>query len=186
MMPRNRLKAKLELDSNHLSTERRYASYLIPGPKLLPVLVLTAMLVSVTASAQYESPPEDTPAARRGQAAEEYKESALRRFEIVTLISLPFTAIHSFLAVRSVEAVRQNQFAPKLSGNNFKVIGALAVSFSLFIGFWDWMHTHDKNPSEELIPKPPPPTAPMREVKFDDWDVEDSSDFVVPLVRVRF
>ena len=36
----------------------------------------------------------------------EYRESALRRFEIIFTASIPFTALHSYLTVRTVQMIR--------------------------------------------------------------------------------
>jgi hypothetical protein len=116
----------------------------------------------------------------------------LRRFEIVTLVSLPFTVIHSYLAVRGVKMVQQNEFSPELTGKDFRVVGAGAVSFALFIGFWDWLHTHDKDPSQPLIPSSPEPgprrpQAPSREVGLKDWDIDDDANALsLPLIQIRF
>ena len=114
--------------------------------KLLAVFLLSTVIISGNAFAQYQPPSEGTPAAQRGERTEEYKESALRRFEVVTLISLPFTAIHSFLAVRGVKMIQNGNIAPELSSTDFKIVGVTAVSYALFIGFWDWLHTHGKKP----------------------------------------
>ncbi|MCH8293040.1 hypothetical protein IH992_18275 [Candidatus Poribacteria bacterium] len=156
--------------------------------KLLSFLLLSVMLISVRASAQqYQQPSRQTQSPRRQRQAEVYHESALRRFEIITLVALPFTAMHSFLAMRGVKMIQKKEFAPELTGTDFKIIGATAVSFALFIGLWDWMHTHDKNASEQLMsPSSSPSTPPLREAKADDWKIEDSSGFVLPLVQVRF
>lgn len=88
-----------------------------------------------------------------------YHESALRRFEIITLSSLPFTSIHSYLVTRGVKMFRENQFAPELTPRDYRIIGIGAVSFSLFIGIWDWWHTRHVDISAERIPEPesPPP-----------------------------
>ncbi|HHZ89988.1 TPA: hypothetical protein EYN98_29830 [Candidatus Poribacteria bacterium] len=83
----------------------------------------------------------------------EYDESALRRFEIITLSSLPFTAVHSFFMVRGIEMIHQNKFSPKLSDQNFRVIGICTACFSLFIGIRDWYITRGKDRSEPLIPQ---------------------------------
>ncbi len=157
--------------------------------RLLIVLILTAM-VAINVSAQFQEGSEEASSARQ-EEEEVYHESALRRFEIVTLIALPFTAIHSYAGVRGIQMIRQNEFAPELSTTDFRIIGASAVSFALFIGFWDWLHTHDKNPSEELIqtlPKPmiPPRRSPIQGTRQQDWDTDEPGGFVVPLVHVRF
>jgi hypothetical protein len=70
--------------------------------------------------------------------AEAYHESALRRFEIVFTISLPFTALHSYLVVRGVEGIRQRKIAPELESSDWNTIGGLTILFSGFVAFWDW------------------------------------------------
>ena len=46
--------------------------------------------------------------AQEDQSAQyQYSEGTIRRFEIITLVSLPFTSIHSYLIVRLVEMARQ-------------------------------------------------------------------------------
>ena len=158
--------------------------------RLLIVLMLTA-LVATNAFAQLEENPEEEASSARGHEKEVYHESTLRRFEIVTIIALPFTAIHSYVGVRGIQMIRQNEFAPELSPTDFKIIGASAVSLALLIGFWDWLHTHDKNPSEELMPtspqpRVPPRRAPIRGVGQNDWNTDEPQGFVVPLVRIQF
>ena len=159
--------------------------------RLLIVLVLAAAVAN-SALAQYQEDPEEETASAHRQEAEHYHESTLRRFEIVTLISLPFTAIHSYVGVRGIQMIRQSEFAPELSTTDFRIIGASAVSFALLIGFWDWLHTHDKNPSEELIPAspqritPPRRSPPSRAIGQNDWDPDEPQGVVVPFVRIRF
>ena len=86
--------------------------------KLLPVLII-GLIAAGNSYAQSQDSSREELSTRRGrvkaQQSEVYHESALRRFEIVTLVSLPFTAIHSFLAVRGVEMIRQNRVAPSLT-----------------------------------------------------------------------
>lgn len=94
---------------------------------------------------------------------EEYSESALRRFEIVTLSSLPFTAVHSYLGVRGIKMIQTNKIAPILSPDNYRVMGISAVTLSLFIGIWDWLHTRNEDRSEPSIPGRKPPTPPSEE-----------------------
>ena len=157
----------------------------------LLVLLILATIVATNVFAQYREGSEaETPNADE-QEHEGYHESALRRFEIVTLIALPFTAIHSYVGVRGIQMIRQNEFAPELSSTDFKIIGASAASFALFIGFWDWLHTHDKNPSEELIPTSPqriapPRRTPIREIGQNDWDPDEPGRFILPLVHISF
>ena len=147
------------------------------------------LLIPTSVVAQYRESLAGARPVQRGNPEEVYQESALRRFEIVTLISLPFTAIHSLLVVRGVEMVRQNEIAPELSSTNFKVIGASAVSFALFIGFWDWLHTHDIDSSEQLIPASPSAPSPQqrrRKVGGASWNVEEASSSMLPILQVRF
>ena len=158
--------------------------------KLFIVLMLTVMVATSALAQLQENPEEETPAAH-GHEEEVYHESALRRFEIVTIIALPFTAIHSYAGVRGIQMIRQNEFAPELSTTDFKIIGASALSLALLIGFWDWLHTHDKNPSEELIPTSPQPLtpprrAPIQRVEQNDWNPDEPQGVVVPFVRIRF
>ena len=94
---------------------------------------------------------------------EEYSESALRRFEIVTLSSLPFTAVHSYLGVRGVKMIQTNKIAPILTPQNYRVMGITAVSLSLFIGIWDWLHTRNVDRSAPSVPGLKPPTPPTEE-----------------------
>ncbi|MCY4404371.1 MAG: hypothetical protein OXD54_17535 [Candidatus Poribacteria bacterium] len=100
---------------------------------------------------------------------EEYSESALRRFEIVTLSSLPFTAVHSYLGVRGVRMIQTNKIAPELSPQNYRVMGICAVSFSLFIGIWDWFHTRDVDRSAPSVPGRKPQSPPEEEVPTDGF-----------------
>ena len=156
--------------------------------KSIFILMLIAMVATnVSAQSQSESE-EEIPHAHQEEG---YHESALRRFEIVTLIALPFTAIHSYAGVRGIQMIRQNEFAPELSTTDFRIIGASAVSLALFIGFWDWLHTHDKNPSEELIPASPQRiTPPRRSLTQDagrnDWAPDEPDSLIVPLVHIWF
>ena len=158
--------------------------------RLFIVLILTAMVATNALAQLQENPEEETPSVRQ-QEEEAYHESTLRRFEIVTLIALPFTAIHSYVGVRGIQMIRQNEFAPELSPTDFRIIGASAASLALLIGLWDWLHTHDKNPSEELIPTSPHPVvpprrAPIRGVGQNDWNPDEPQGVAVPLVRIRF
>ena len=159
--------------------------------RLLVILILTA-IVATDVSAQYRGGSEEEASPAHEHEEEGYHESALRRFEIVTLIALPFTAIHSYVGMRGIQMIRQNEFAPELSTTDFKIIGASALSLALLIGFWDWLHTHDKNPSEELIPSspqritPPRRSPPIRDIGQNDWDPDEPNQFVMPLIHISF
>ena len=147
---------------------------------------------------------------------EDYSESALRRFEIVTLSSLPFTAIHSYAVIRGVKMLRENQFAPELTTGDYRLIGVGAASLSLFIGLWDWLHTRNVDRSARRIPKPetPPPSEGEEPVEgtlarlsetsphiaryrgrslqdtidkgLNKWANEPSVSFAMPLIQIRF
>ncbi|MBD3184130.1 hypothetical protein GF312_17730 [Candidatus Poribacteria bacterium] len=83
---------------------------------------------------------------------EEYKESPLRRFEIIFTISLPFTALHSYFSVRGVEMIRQQKVSPNFSDSHWQIIGGLTVLYSGFVAFWDYMHNRDKEINNYHIP----------------------------------
>jgi len=91
--------------------------------------------------------------------AEPYHESALRRFEIVFTVSLPFTALHSYLVVRGIEGIRQRKIAPELERSDWNTIGGLTILFSGFVAFWDWLHVRDEDVSEKM-PGPRDETVP--------------------------
>lgn len=146
---------------------------------------------------------------------EVYSESALRRFEIITLSSLPFTAIHSYVIMRGVKMFRENQFAPELTPGDYRIIGIGAVSLSLFIGVWDWLHTRHVDRSAPRVPEPQTPpiedeepvegtlarlsetspsTARYRGRSLEDsvnkelngWANERPVGFAVPFIQIRF
>ena len=142
------------------------------------IFVITCIVVPPL-QAQIYRPPVETK-----EPAEPYHESALRRFEIVSLVSLPFTAIHSYLAVRGIRMAQQGKIAPKISDTDYKIIGAAAVTFSAFIGLWDWLHTRGKDTSQLLMPKEPKkPAKTSRELSYDETS---SEELVVQLLQVKF
>jgi hypothetical protein len=112
------------------------------------ILALLAMYLAVCSSALAQMRDDDI-----NLESEQYHESALRRFEIVFTISIPFTTIHSYLAVRGVEMVRQGKISPKLSGVHWKSIGGLAVLFSGFVATWDYLHTRGEDIQNRDMPR---------------------------------
>ncbi len=126
----------------------------------LTVQILTfSLTLSILPAAQaQQAPPEGQQ--QQARPAETYHESALRRFEIITLSSVPFTAVQSYLVVRGVKMYRENQIAPELSPRDYRIIGIGAASLSLFIGVWDWWRTRDVDISAPRIPEPEPPPPP--------------------------
>lgn len=121
--------------------------------RLLLMSLVSLFWVTFQATAQlHAEPPEH-------EDHDHYSESALRRFEIITLSSLPFTAIHSYVAVRGIKMYRENLFAPELTPQDYRIVGIGAVSLSLFIGVWDWLHTRNVDRSAPRVPEPKePPT----------------------------
>lgn len=115
--------------------------------------ILVVALLAATSVASAQTYPLNRRGGEKPSETKRYQESALRRFEIITLSSLPFTAIESFLVVRGVEMIKQSKFAPKMSDGDFMAVGALAVGTSCLIGLWDYLHTHDKDTSQPRIPK---------------------------------
>jgi hypothetical protein len=84
----------------------------------------------------------------KGSPPEIYHESALRRFEIISTISVPFTAIYSYGVVRGIEMARQGKVAPVISQSDWLLAGGLTAVFSGLVGFWDWVNTRDDDISE--------------------------------------
>ena len=178
----------------------------------LNLIFLFLMIPHANAQLQSESPESET----EQTEPEVYSESALRRFEIITLSSIPFTAIHSYVIMRTVRMLQENQFAPELSPRDYRIIGAGAVSLSVFIGLWDWLHTRNVDRSAPRVPEPETPPLPEGEepigetltrlsetspytARYQSRSLQDSLDkglnrwaskqsvgFVVPLVQIRF
>ena len=73
------------------------------GVRLSLLSLILLLFVIPHAKAQFQ--PGYPPPGSQQTEPEEYSESALRRFEIVTLSSLPFTAIHSYVIMRGVKMV---------------------------------------------------------------------------------
>lgn len=180
------------------------------GTQLFLMSIAFLFLAQPHAKAQVHS---ETPAQHEDHA--HYSESALRRFEIITLSSLPFTAIHSYVAVRGFKMYRENIFAPEMTPRDYRIVGIGAVSLSLFIGVWDWLHTRNVDRSAPLVPEPEAPpveeeepvegtiarlsktnpyAAKYKEILRQDalnnrlnrWANDPAIGFAVPLLQVRF
>ena len=179
---------------------------------LLSLIFLSLGIPHAEAQIQSGSPESGT----EHTEPEVYSESALRRFEIVTLSSLPFTAIHSYGVMRTIKMLRENKFAPELSTQDYRIIGIGAVSFSLFIGIWDWLHTRNVDRSAPRVPEPEAPAPPEDEDPVDGpltrlsdttpyvaryrnrslhdsmnkglnkWANQQSIGFTLPLIQIRF
>ena len=182
--------------------------------QLLFISLLFLFFTLPYASAQFQSQPPGQEAQQEDPA--DYSESALRRFEIITLSSLPFTAIHSYVAVRGIKMYRENIFAPELTPKDYRIIGIGAVSLSLFIGVWDWLHTRNVDRSAPRVPEPKAPpteeeeapvegtiarlskthpyTARYRSTSLQNamnknlnrWANEPAAGFTMPLLQIRF
>ena len=85
---------------------------------------------------------------------EPYRESALRRFEIVTLTSLPFAAIHSYLVVRGYRAATSGSLTTGLRDSDWNAVGVGAAVFAIGIGVYDYMRMRGKDRTELLLPEP--------------------------------
>ncbi len=178
------------------------------GTRLLLICSVFLFWITSQANAQFQEEP------HAEEDSAHYSESALRRFEIITLSSLPFTAIHSYLAVRGVKMYRENLFAPELTPQDYRIVGIGAVSLSLFIGVWDWLHTRNVDRSAPRVPEPKePPTeeqdpegiiarlsktdpyiARHREMsretslnnRLSRWANEPTIGLAIPLLQIRF
>ena len=180
------------------------------GTQLFLMSVAFLFLTQPHANAQIQAEP---PAHQEDHA--DYSESALRRFEIITLSSLPFTAIHSYIAVRGIKMYRENIFAPEMTPRDYRIVGIGAVSLSLFIGVWDWLHTRNVDRSAPLVPEPEAPPVEEEEPvegtiarlskmdshmaryknifqqdalnnRMNRWANDPAIGFAVPLLQVRF
>ncbi len=129
----------------------------------IPVFVLITVFIFFPVPHVDAQTPARPPAEEPETAPQGYQESALRRFEIITLSSVPFTAIHSYLAVRGIKMYRVNKFAPELTPQNYRIIGIGAVSLSIFIGVWDWWRTRAVDRGAPRIRKPEPPPPPEQD-----------------------
>ena len=176
-------------------------------------LSLVVLFFAADARAQFQPPPDQE---TQHEHPEDYSESALRRFEIITLSSLPFAAIHSYAVVRGIKMYAENQFAPELSPADYRIIGVGAISLSLFIGLWDWLHTRKVDRSAPRIPERTPPAPPEEEeptegpiarlsnttpytAKYRNrslqesmnkglnrWTSEPAAGLAIPLLHIRF
>ncbi len=91
--------------------------------------------------------------ALKGKLPEVYKESSIRRFEIIFTSSIPFTAIHSYLIVRGAEMAIQRRVSPKLDNTDWNAIGAMTVTFSGLLGLCDWRNTYREDNIEIIKPQ---------------------------------
>ena len=110
---------------------------------------------------------------------------------------------------------RANIFAPELTPRDYRMVGIGAVSLSLFIGVWDWLHTRNVDRSAPRVPEPEVPPieeevpvegtiarlsktdphiARYRNISQQDavnnrlnrWANDPAVGFAIPLVQIRF
>ena len=110
---------------------------------------------------------------------------------------------------------RENIFAPEMTPRDYRIVGIGAVSLSLFIGVWDWLHTRNVDRSAPLVPEPEAPPVEEEEPvegtiarlskmdshmaryknifqqdalnnRMNRWANDPAIGFAVPLLQVRF
>jgi len=118
------------------------------------IFIFSILFLSLSSASLAQMQGEDI-----GVEPEPYKESALRRFEIVFTVSLPFTALHSYLAVRGVEMAKQRKVSPKMEKVHWNSMGGLTFLFSGLVAFWDYMHTRGKDVKDMSMPPERPPIS---------------------------
>ena len=110
---------------------------------------------------------------------------------------------------------RENIFAPEMTPRDYRMVGIGAVSLSLFIGVWDWLHTRNVDRSAPRVPEPKAP--PVEEAdpvegtiarlsktdpriaryknislqnslnnRLNRWANEPAAGFAMPLLQIRF
>lgn len=122
-------------------------------------LILTSIIIFAIFSSPLLAQRHDPDISRPIAEPKDYQESSLRRFEIVFTISIPFTALHSYMAVRGVQMIRQSKIAPSISKGNWNLVGGLTFLYSGFVAFWDYMHIRGKKietratPTTDIMPR---------------------------------
>ncbi|MDE0020125.1 MAG: hypothetical protein OXT69_01900 [Candidatus Poribacteria bacterium] len=120
--------------------------------QLTAALLCAALFGAATASAQIETSNRTEQADQNPQQTE----SALRRFEIVTLTALPFTAAHSYFLMKGYRSIRAGSLAAPVKGGDWNVVIAGAAVLAAGIGFYDYYRMKGKDRNESLLPEPPP------------------------------
>jgi hypothetical protein len=121
------------------------------------ILAALCMTWGLPAAGQGLIPMPDADAEETVDAPVDAGESALRRFEIVTLTALPFAAIHSFLIVKGVRVASEGAISADVDGSDWNYVGLGAAALAVGIGFYDYMRMRGKDRNETLLPSPPPP-----------------------------
>lgn len=76
------------------------------------------------------------------------KEHPARRFEIVFFVSLPLTTLHSFFIVGGIEWLREGS-SVKLEDEDWRAIGAGALTLSAIIAYYDFKKQPSSSPSQD-------------------------------------
>ena len=134
--------------------------------------LLCAALFGATASAQTDTIRGGEQTAQTPQQTE----SALRRFEIVTLTALPFTAAHSYFLMKGYRSLRAGSLAAPVEGGDWNVVIAGAAVLAAGIGFYDYFRMRGKDRNESLLPEPPPRRLETDSNRFS------SARFQAPLI----
>ncbi len=140
--------------------------------QLAAAFLCAALFGAATASAQTETSGPIEQAAQNPQQ----NESALRRFEIVTLTALPFTAAHSYFLMKGYRILRAGSLAAPVEGGDWNVVIAGAAVLAAGIGFYDYFRMKGKDRNESLLPEPPPRRLETSPNRFS------SARFQTPLV----
>lgn len=145
-------------------------------------MCLLLLIASASAAVSQEAAEAEKGTGQAGQKAEsyEYTETALRRFEIIFTVSLPFTVLHSYAVVRGIKMIQDGKVSPKFFKSDWRKVGIGAVGFSTFIGFWDWWHTHKDKISEPRIPQ-------IKQISSSKIETNSESSMVyLEIARVEF
>ena len=140
--------------------------------QITAALLCAALFGAATASAQTDTIRGGEQTAQTPQQTE----SALRRFEIVTLTALPFTAAHSYFLMKGYRSLRAGSLAAPVEGGDWNVVIAGAAVLAAGIGFYDYFRMRGKDRNESLLPEPPPRRLETDSNRFS------SARFQAPLI----
>ena len=110
--------------------------------QLTAALLCAALFGATTAAAQTEISGRTEETAQNDQQ----NESALRRFEIITLTALPFTAAHSYFLMKGYRSLRAGSLAAPVEGGDWNVVIAGAAVLAAGIGFYGLLPHERRRP----------------------------------------